>query len=426
MIRGQRISSPEHPAGSSRDAGPPDDRGSTPAGQATGHEIMGDGGSALTTARARLRRSLPLILGAIVLALILLINLLAGQEEDTRPLSPDNAAPAGARAVAEVLASEGVDVVRADSYDEAVAALEEGPATLFLNDAQQYLSAGQVGDLAALADRAVLAAPAGRQLTALDDDFAQVGAVPFDLSGDVPALSADCPDPDATAAGTLTATGTAYTGAVECFPVAVGDATGGLYTTSDDGSMAVLGAPSILSNEAVTEDGNAALALRALGSSPTLVWYEPTGADVVSTGEGIDPRTLLPPWVDPLLVWLLVCAVLAVLWRGRRVGPLASEPLPVVVRAAETAEGRARLYQDSRAVGHAAATLRAATLARLARRLRVDRSASAAEVIDAASRHSGRPRTELEQRLRYIPTTNHQLVLWAQDILDLEKEITPS
>ena len=387
---------------------------------------MGDGGSALTTARARLRRSLPLILGTVVLALILLINLLSGPAEDTRPLSPGNAAPAGARAVAEVLASEGVDVVRADSYDEAVAALEEGPATLFLNDAQQYLSAGQVGELAVLADRAVLAAPGERQLAALDDDFAQVGPVPLDLAGDAPALSADCPDPDATEAGTLTATGTAYTGAVECFPVAVEDATGGLYTTSEDGSMAVLGAPSILSNEAVTEEGNAALALRTLGSSPTLVWYQPSGADVVSTGEGIDPRTLLPPWVDPLLVWLLACAVLAVLWRGRRVGPLASEPLPVVVRAAETAEGRARLYQDSRAVGHAAATLRAATLARMARRLRVDRSASAAEVIDAASRHSNRPRTELEQRLRYVPTTNHQLVLWAQDILDLEKEITPS
>ncbi len=391
---------------------------------------MGDGGTALTTARTGLRRTRPLILGALVLAVILLINLFSGPDGDTRPLSPANAAPAGARAVAKVLAAEGVDVVRADSYDEAVSALGEGPATLFLDDPQQYLSAGQVGDLADLADRAVLAAPGERQLAAVDGDFAQVGAASQGLSGDAPALPAECPDADATAAGSLAATGTAYSGAVECFRVVVedaaGDAAGGLYTTNDDGSVAVLGAPSVLSNDAVADQGHAALALRALGSSPTLVWYAPTGADVISTGEGVDPRTLLPPWVDPLLVWLLACAVLAMVWRGRRVGPLATEPLPVVVRAAETAEGRARLYQDSRAVAHAAATLRAATLARMARRLRVDRAASAADVIDAAARHSGRPRTELEQRLLYVPTTNHQLVLWAQEVLDLEKEITPS
>lgn len=418
-----------HSDDGSSDAVVPGDRGTAGTagtGGAAGREVMGDGGSALTTARSGLRRSRPLILGAIVLALILLINLLSGPEEDSGPLSPGNAAPQGARAVAQVLAAEGVDVVRAGSFDEAIGALEEGPATLFLDDAQQYLSAGQVGELAALADRAVLAAPGERQLAALDDDFSQVGAVPFDLAGDAPALPADCPDGDATAAGTITATGTAYSGAVECFPVVVEETTGGLYTTSADGSVVVLGAPSILSNEAITDEGNAALALRALGSSATLVWYEPTGADIVSTGEGIDPSTLLPPWVNPLLLWLLACAVLAMLWRGRRVGPLAAEPLPVVVRAAETADGRARLYQDARAVGHAAATLRAATLARMARRLRVDRSAPAAEVIAAAARHSGRTQTELEQRLLHVPTTNHQLVLWAQEILDLEKEITPS
>ena len=392
---------------------------------------MGDGGSALATARSRVRRALPLLIGAVVLAVIVLINLLPGPEEDDRPLSPGNAAPGGARAIAEVLAAQGIDVVRISSFDEAIGTLGEGPSTLFLNDPQQYLSAGQVAELADVADRAVLAAPGARQLTALNDEFALLGPAPLDLYGDVPALAAGCPDADATAAGAVSATGTVYSGAVECFTTTIeggmkGEA-GGLYVTSSDGSVAVLGAPSILSNEAVTDDGNAALAVRALGSTPTLVWYEPTGADIVSTGEGVDPSTLLPRWVDPLLVWLLVCAVLAMFWRGRRLGPLAAEPLPVVVRAAETAEGRARLYQDSRSIGHAAATLRAATLARMARRLRVDRSASDVDVVEAAARHSGRSRVNLEQRLlEHTPTTNHDLVLWAQEILDLEKEITPS
>jgi hypothetical protein len=43
-----------------------------------------------------------------------------------------------------------------------------------------------------------------------------------------------------------------------------------------------------------------------------------------------------------------------------------SEELPVVVRAAETTEGRARLYQRAKARGRAAEALRRATLHRLA------------------------------------------------------------
>lgn len=398
-----------------------------PSAGTVGDEVMGDGGNALATVRSRVRRSVPLLIGAVVLAVIVLINLLPGPEEDDRPLSPGNAAPEGARAVAEVLRTRGVEIVRADSFDDAGRALGRGPATLFLHDARQYLSADQVAELVSMAERSVLATPGARQLTALDEDFAPLGSVPLDLGGDAPALAADCADPDAAAADTISASGTAYSGPVECFPTAVDAGTGGLYVTNPTGAVAVLGAPQILSNGSVTDAGNAALALRALGSTATLVWYEPSGSDVVPTGKGIDPLTLLPPWVDSLLVWLLVCSVLAMAWRGRRMGPLAVEPLPVVVRAAETAEGRARLYQDSGAVAHAAAALRAATLARLARRLRVDRAASAAEVLEAAARHSGRDRTGLEERLlRSSPTTNRELVLWAQDILDLEKEITSS
>ncbi|WP_104117084.1 DUF4350 domain-containing protein [Arthrobacter sp. B1805] len=386
---------------------------------------MGDGSTALATARSRLRRAVPLLIGAVVLAVVVLVNLLSGQEEDDRPLSPGNPAPDGARAVAEVLESEGVDVVRVHTYEDAIEALGDDSATLFLNDAQQYLSADQLSKLTAGAERAVLAAPGERQLTALDEEFAVVGAVPVDFAGEASAVAAECSDPDALAAGTLSGNGTAYSGAVTCFPASIDGETGGLYITDTDGSVAVLGAPEILSNGLITDEGNAALALRALGSTPTLVWYEPSGADVASTGEGIDPLTLLPAWVDFLLIWLLLCAVLAMVWRGRRVGPLAIEPLPVVVRAAETAEGRARLYQDSGSVAHAAATLRAATLARLAQRLRVERSASPTEVLQAAARHSGRSQVELEQRLLgHTPTTNRELVLWAQEILDLEKEIT--
>lgn len=430
------------PVGSRTPAGTPDEetRGaprvstdpSPSTSSGTSVEVMGDGGSAGATARARLRRSIPLLIGALVLAVVIILNLLPGEDEDGAPLSPGNPAPAGARAVAQVLEAQGIDVVRVHSYEDALDALDSAGATLFLNDDGQYLSASQVEELMDSSARAVLAAPGERQLSTLSGDFGVVGPVPLDIGGDAPALAADCPDADATAAVSVPATGILYSGDVECFPATIDDTTaedttGGLYVTDEDGSVAILGAPSILSNESIDEAGNAALALRILGSSPTLVWYEPTGADVVSTGEGVDPMTLLPGWVNALLVWLLACAVLAMVWRGRRLGPLATEPLPVVVRAAETAEGRARLYQDSGSVAHAAANLRAAGLARMARRLRVDRSASPVEVLEAAARHTGRPRSDLERQfLERTPTTNRELVLWAQDILDLEKEITSS
>ncbi|TYC97461.1 DUF4350 domain-containing protein [Arthrobacter echini] len=392
---------------------------------AGGPEAMGDGGSAGATARHRVRRARPLVVGAAALAVIVLITLLSGTGEEGAPLSPENPGPEGARGVAQVLADEGVDVQRPGSFDEALALLDAGPATLFLNDARQYLSATQVATLTAAADRSVLATPGARQLTALEEDIELVGPLPFDPGNDTPPPEAACTDSRASAAGTITATGSLYSGPVECFPSAADDGTGGLYVTSTEGSVGVLGAPAVLANRSITADGNAALALQLLGFSPALVWFEPTGADVVAVGEGIDPLTLLPPWVDVLLVWLLVCAVLAMLWRGRRMGPLATEPLPVLVRAAETAEGRARLYQDARSVEHAAATLRSGTLTRLARRLRVDRSAPASEIIAAAAHRSGRPRDELEARLLHSPTTNRELVPWSQGLLDLEKEITP-
>ena len=61
------------------------------------------------------------------------------------------------------------------------------------------------------------------------------------------------------------------------------------------------------------------------------------------------------------IVWQLCLAVLLLaLWKGRRIGPLVAEQLPVVVRASETVEGRGRLYRSRRASDRAADALRTA------------------------------------------------------------------
>ena len=60
-----------------------------------------------------------------------------------------------------------------------------------------------------------------------------------------------------------------------------------------------------------------------------------------------------------------------VVWRSRRLGPLAVEPLPVEVKAVETTRNLGRLYRRAGDRGHAAEALRAAARARLTERLRL-------------------------------------------------------
>jgi len=121
--------------------------------------------------------------------------------------------------------------------------------------------------------------------------------------------------------------------------------------------------------------------------------------------------------------WLVFVAGLAIVWRGRRLGPLVFEPLPVVVKAVETAEGRARLYQDSHALDRARDNLRAGTLVRLAQALRLGSQATADDVAAAAARHLGRAATDVTGLIQEQPRTATRLVQWSQELDKLENEV---
>ncbi|WP_049822869.1 DUF4350 domain-containing protein [Arthrobacter sp. H41] len=389
-------------------------------GGARAAEVMGNGGTVLDTARRRFRRALPYLLLALVVAAVVVLTVLTRSEEDTRPLSPGNASPGGSRALVQVLQDQGVEVIRPGSYAEARESLSEG-ATLFLSDPDSWLNDDQLAGLAGASARTVLAAPTEDQLDVLAPAISTVGPLPEEPD----TVRAQCDDDAARAAGSITSGGSGYSGPAECFPASsmIDDSAGGSYVTTANQDTAVIGNMDVLTNGEISSAGNAALALRALGSEPVLVWYLPTTADLATTGTPVDARNLLPNWINPLMVWLLICSGIAMLWRGRRLGPLATEPLPVVVRAAETAEGRARLYQDSKSVQHAAANLRAATLSRLAVRLRLPRSSTRSEIIDAAAVRTGRPQPDLARIIDRIPDANRELVQFSQELLDLEKEI---
>ncbi|MCQ1999280.1 DUF4350 domain-containing protein [Arthrobacter zhaoxinii] len=373
------------------------------------------------------RHRVPLLL-VLLLCAVVLASVWGRTDQDTSALSPANPAPDGAMAAAEILAGQGVDVQHYEQLAQAQAALADNPgATLLFLDPSGFLSSEQRKDLADEAGRVVLVEPSFEQLADLAPQILSAGLLPQDPA--LHRLDADCTNDDAEAAGTIEAGGKTYRGPVTCFPApgSQGADAAGSYAATKGGSTVVLGSADLLSNETLDLKGNAALALRTLGADETLVWYQAGPFDVPPSEAPVDPFSFLPPWVNPLLFWFLLVAALAAFWRGRRLGPLVEEPLPVIVHAAETAEGRARLYQDSKSVGHAAATLRAAAMTRLAAHLRLGPGATADDVTRAAAGASGRsyPATDylLNQRL---PGTGAELVHWAQDLKDLEEEATSS
>jgi hypothetical protein len=111
-------------------------------------------------------------------------------------------------------------------------------------------------------------------------------------------------------------------------------------------------------------------------------------------------------------------------WRGRRLGPVVVEQLPVVVRAAETTEGRARLYARTRDRTHALDTLRVAAVRRTAARLGLARRSHVDAVVRAAARATGIPEDRVGAVLVGGPTHDDRaLVAGAAAIDDLERAV---
>ena len=376
-----------------------------------------------TTALLRRHRTWA-ILGAVFIAALVLTAVLQLQPRgDRTPLSIRNPAPDGARAAAEILGRHGVAVEQQDSLDATVRVLDaarlagEG-TTVLLYDRNGYLGRDQLQYLGGATDRLVVLTPRLNTLQGLTGGIVQAGVVQERTE----VLAPDCVLPDPAAAGTVTArNGYLYDGEVVCYTPPGGQ--GGLYAGSEDGRTVVLGSTEILSNGALAEEGNAALVLRSLGAEQHLVWYLPGLSDVPAAKEPVTLDELAAPWTHVLGPWLAFVALLAMFWRGRRLGPLVFEPLPVVVKAVETAEGRARLYHDARAVDRATEVLRAGTLVRLARTLRLGPDAGAAAIIDAAGRHLGRTPEEIGHVLNATPRAEAELVRWAQELDRLEKEV---
>lgn len=341
-------------------------------------------------------------------------------------LDPSNTFPDGGRAVARVLAEQGVqvDVVRdADALDEAH--LDEDTTVMVTSPEDLGREpAGRLRRRAATAGTLVLAEPTPTLARALglsleagdglvgpvtaDCDDARLGGLTLDLA------------PTAGYAVPVGGDGTA------CFTSerSVDPERGVAAVLRFDGpttTYAVAGAD-VFANGRITAGDNAAAALRLLGRHGHLVWYVPDRRDI-AVGDAGSITAQLPRWLGPAL-WLVALAGLTlVLWRARRLGPLAVEPLPVVVKAVESTQGRGRLYRRVGDRDHAAGILRRATFRRLSERVRLPVDVDLDTLAAAVARTTGTPADRIRTLLAPGPVPDDAtLTTLAHDLALLEQE----
>jgi hypothetical protein len=379
------------------------------------------------TVRATGRRALFWIVAAVFVLIVAVVALaITGSASGTgTPYSATDAGPSGSKALAQVLAQHGIRVAVPGTLAAARSALRGsgvrgGGATLVLVDPNDYLGASQLRTLAGLTARVVLIEPSYTQLEQLAPGVVEAGEV-----GNR-ALAAGCALEAARRAGTISGVGIGYrvtadaVSPVDCF--GSGRSTFSVVESgAADHRVTVVGAGTVFSNEHVIDRGNAALALGVLGRSDRLVWYLPTIDDAAASGNPTIGQ-LTPLWVSPVVLLLIIAAIAAAVWRGRRMGPLVIENLPVIVRARETMEGRARLYQRGGARLHALDTLRIGTLGRLAATCGLSRRATADEIASTVAVATGRELGGIRALLLDAsPATDRELVDLSDRLLELER-----
>ncbi|WP_150239122.1 DUF4350 domain-containing protein [Nocardiopsis quinghaiensis] len=324
---------------------------------------------------------------AVVTALVTVSVLLSlGTEQfPTGHLEPESVSPEGTRALVNVLEQDrDVHVTRSSAAaEEAVAAA--GDDTVLAVFLDHRLLPEELDSLAALDVDTVLVRPSTRSLEAFAPGVEMTGREEPGRFLET-AYSPGCDLSAAEAAGDAQVGGELYTapsGSVSCYPGEDGHA---LVRVRGDGTTTtVLGTGRPLTNTALGAGGNAALALNLLDAED-VVWLRP---DPPQQEGGASLWELLPLGLLWSLVPLVATLALLALWRGRRMGALVPESLPVVVRASETTEGRAGLYQSRKARDRAAAALRAGFLERTVPKLGLSADAGPEAVVTAVAERTG-------------------------------------
>ncbi len=375
------------------------------------------------------RRAPRWVLAVAGLVLLLLaaaaLTFLRPSGPSTQSLHPANPGINGAQAVARVLQQQGVTVVVAEGEAALRASAPDLNTTILVSNTAQLReqTVRSLGSIAERAERLVLVTPdrpVVRQLLPAVGMRSETRQDPNLVSG--------CAGTDVRQGERLSRSQWAYQdprAAERCFVVdnyAVYLRT----TTTRLREVVLVGSRDVLENSRVTQLDNAAVALRTLGHSARVVWYVPDIDDVPALAAAQD-EPLAPVWWEPMVLLLAFVVGGLAWWRGRRFGRLVTEPLPVVVRAAETTESRGRMYRKARDTRRAAAVLRDATRRRLAAYLGVPGGIDPERLVEAVSAATGRPVDQVRHLLTGgTPPTDADLLDLAATLAALEKEIRRS
>ena len=191
-------------------------------------------------------------------------------------------------------------------------------------------------------------------------------------------------------------------------------------------TVTVVGSADFMMNSGLLKQGNAALAMNLAGARPRLIWYAPQRVEGERSG-GSDIFDLIPDNVGWIVWQLCIVVLLAALWRGRRMGPLVAEKLPVVVRASET-------------VGRPRPLVPVASCPRPGRRRAAHRRAAAHVAPTGAGRQrsgacgGGRGGRALRQAAGSVaphplgppPSSDDDLVNLARELDDIERQVAHS
>jgi hypothetical protein len=372
----------------------------------------------------RRRWRLPLVLAAVILLGGFVIALLVPVPKTNGYLDPAGTDTSGTHALTDILTERGHLVISSYSTSAALAAAGAG-ATIVITS-PGLLTVPELRMLSLSPADIVLVEPDQRALTVLSSGI----TIASDSAASGP-VRPDCDLADAQLAGAADVGGITFgtagapAGTTGCYPV--GGKPSLLRYSVAGRIVTILGNGLPLANGYLAEQGNAALALNLLATSHRIVWLTPEPAVVSgrerARGSGQQPR-LIPVAAYLLVLQLGIAALFAALWRARRLGPLVPERLPVVVRASETVEGHARLYQSRRARDRAAAAMREAMLARVRPALGLARGSEQGAVASAVA---GRSRLSEEQVTMIVfgppPAGDAELVALVRDLDELEREV---
>ncbi len=337
-------------------------------------------------------------------------------------LNPDEVSATGTHALADILTGLGHQVVTANSVPAAERAATRGSTLVITSPG--LLSSADLAALGRVQANVVLVEPDPVALAAVASPVGMVG-----VTESVVVRAPTCRLRAATVAGTADMGGedlvvpNPSTVAQECYPGTSGPSL--IQVLVRGRTVTVLGTGAPLTNAKLAIAGNASLAINLLPSR-RIVWLAPDFA-TVTAGARAGPRSfasLLPLAAYLVTIQLVIAAVLTAAWRARRLGQLVAEPIPVVVRAAETTEGHGRLYQARHARAQAAEALRGAVRSRIELAVGLPADAGREAVVGALAQRTAAGAARISELLYGpAPLTDQALVNLARDLDQLEREV---